>query len=189
MNKCLAIVGLTFVGGVIFSCLMAQDAIRLIKLSETESAKILEAEGEKVRVSGYVESTRTNATGIHFLHFQDTDFVCVTFPQFLDQFGEKPPSEQYVEKWIEVSGEIQNYRGTPQIRLTSSDQVKTIPAPPVPKPVVEEPEKVAETKEEGTEEKPKPEETPTPKEKKNSGRALEVVNGVEALDWRKYFPE
>ena len=185
MKKCSGIVGL-IIG--ICSSLSAQDATRLFKLGEAESAKILETEGESVRVMGYVESTRTNATGIHFLHFQDADFVCVTFPQFLDQFGEEPPSKQYAEKWIEVSGEIQNYRGTPQIRLTSPDQVKLIAAPPVPKPVVEEPEKVADPKEEETE-VPKPEEAPKPKEEKKTGPVLEVIDGVEALDWRKYFPE
>ncbi|MDF1751677.1 MAG: hypothetical protein P1U89_02760 [Verrucomicrobiales bacterium] len=172
----------------ICSSLSAQDATtKLIKLGTIPDSKILEDEGTAVRVSGFVEATRSNATGIHFLDFKDSDFVCVTFGRYVGDFPEGPPSEIYKEKWLEVSGTIQNYRGAPQIRLESPDQVKILETPP-PAPAPEkpapaeaepEPETVTETKS-----------PPVEPEKTEPKRyEPEMVDGVPALDWRKYFPE
>lgn len=169
------------------SILLAQDvATKLIDLEEVSELKILEDEGEAVRVRGFVERTNTNATGINFLDFKGTDFVCVTFGRHLSSFPDGGPAEIYNEKWIEVSGKIENYRGNPQIRIESPDQVKIIdepaPKPPEPEPVVvvEEPKK---------EEVVKPKPAPAPEPVAKDGRQLEMVNGVPAVDWRKYFPE
>ena len=180
--------GLFFIIGV-HPRLSAQEATKLMKLTERSTAELLEDEGEKVRVLGFVDETRKNATGIHFLEFKDSDFVCVTFARYAKEF-EGPPSEIYKEKWLEVTGEIENYRGNPQIKLLTPDQVKIVPGPPPPKPVVE----VAKTDGKGEpgeeEEKPKEEEVkPVVAKKEPEGPVVEIIDGVQALDWRKYFPE
>ena len=175
-----------------------QDAVKVHKLSERSSEDILADEGLKVRVMGFVDRTNQSATGIHFLDFKDSDFVCVTFPQYLGAFGEAPPKEAYLEKWIEVTGKIENFRGKPQIRLTSPDQVKVVPGPPPPKPPEpkKDPEPTEEKDRETREKKENESEAqveaetsklPQPKEKPN--RVVEVIDGVQAIEWRKYFPE
>lgn len=168
-----------------------EDASTLIELETTPAAKILESEGEKATVRGFVEDTNTNATGIHFLNFRNSEFVCVTFARYLSAF-EKGPAEAYLEKWIEVTGEIENYRGSPQIKLLSPDQVKIIDRPA--------PAKAPELTEEAPSEDPAMADTenaePDAPEVKAVGDVemedippgTEVVNGVPALDWRKYFP-
>jgi hypothetical protein len=170
------------------SSLCAQDVdLKVIKVEAATSEQILENEDVSVRVQGFVEATRINATGIHFLDFKGSDFICVTFAGFVEKFPDGPPAEFYKEKWVEVTGKIQNYRGTPQIRLESPDQVKILdqPSPPPPAPPqVTEAAKEPETKAA----------IPAPKEKPATPnlpptRELEVINGVPALDWRKYFPE
>ncbi|MDF1814467.1 MAG: hypothetical protein P1V20_19835 [Verrucomicrobiales bacterium] len=166
-----------------------EPVLKLIDLGKVPAEKILEDEGETVRVRGFVTSTSTNATGINFLDFKDTDFVCVTFGRFVSNFTDGPPAEVYKEKWIEVSGEIQNYRGAPQIRVESPEQVKILAEPPPPPPEPDpSPEMAKEEKKEEVVKKPEPEPEVAP-EKAEKGRELEVIDGVPALDWRKYFPE
>lgn len=168
----------------------SQDAKRLFVLSETSADKMLEVEGETVRVKGFVETTNKNATGIHFLNFKGPDFQCVTFARYVRNF-EKPPMDLYKEKWIEVTGEIQNYRGNPQIRLTDPTQVKILdqPAPVKQVATTTTPSQPKEEEEKPTSEKaivevePVVEEPPKPNEP-----VVEVINGVPAIDWRQYFP-
>lgn len=169
------------------SIAIAQEtATKLIELDSVPEAKILEDEGELIRVIGFVSSTNVSASGINFINFADTDFVCVTFGRHVGNFPDGQPADIYKEKWLEVSGEIENYRGKPQIRIESPDQVKIVDAPP-PKPPEPEPAPV-EVVEEKKPEEPKPEPA-KPEPVKIEGRELEVVNGIPAIDWRKYFPE
>ncbi len=169
--------------------LLAEEAdLKVIKLEAVSSEQILENEEVIVRVQGFVEATRVNATGIHFLDFKGSDFVGVTFAGFVEKFPDGPPSEFYKGKWVEITGKIQNYRGTPQIRLESPDQVKILDQPLPPAPVAPQVAEAAPKEPETKEPKPAPQEKP-PVSSPTSTRELEVINGVPALDWRKYFPE
>jgi len=185
-------VGALLSGVLLLPAFAQEPATRRIELAKTPAAQILEEEGNTVRVSGFVESTQVNATGIHFLRFRDSEFTCVTFARHVKDFPGGPPSEAYKEKWIEVTGLIENYRGKPQIKLTLPDQVKIIEAPAPPpvaqtpppaKPPVDAPDKEAGKPKTGD---------PAPVVKApeaKPGRVVEIIDGVEALDWRKYFPE
>ena len=169
-----------------------EDASTLIDLDTTPAARILEKEGEKATVRGFVEDTHTNATGIHFLNFRNSEFVCVTFARYLSAF-EKGPAEDYLEKWIEVTGEIEDYRGSPQIKLLSPDQVRIIDKPaPAKAPDLTETDAPTEDPAMGDTESGEPD-APEVKavgdvEMEDIPSGTEVVNGVPALDWRKYFP-
>ncbi len=160
----------------------------VVQLEGVTIGELLQREGESVTVRGFVESTRTNAAGIHFLQFRGSEFVCVTFARFVKEFEEGPPSEIYADKWLEVSGEIEDYRGTPQIKLLSPGQVRVIDAPPPPPPAVAEMEDEREEMPEAEEEKPE-DVSPVVVESAPGGPVVEVIDGVRALDWRKYFPE
>ena len=190
MNKVLLVLAIL----ILIQVGQSQEASRLFTLSETTSDKLLEIEGDTVRVKGFVESGNTNATGINFLVFKDSSFQCITFARYTRNFKDGLPVDLYAEKWIEVTGKMENYRGNPQIKLTDPKQVKIIkaPAPVVPevKPSVAETEatepdveKKAEVVEPAASEEPEAE-----TKVEDKGPKLEVVNGVEAVDWRLYFP-
>lgn len=179
------IIWLVIINFPLIATLTGQDIKHVFNLSETNSNKLLEAEGDTVKVKGFVESTNKNTTGIQFLQFKDIDFQCVTFARYVRLF-EKPPIDLYKEKWIEVTGEIENYRGKPQIKLTSPDQITILkqPAPVAkktvntePPPAEKKPEKVATPIQQVVKKKPAPKEP-----------VLEEIDGVPAIDWRKYFP-
>ncbi|MEO0415449.1 MAG: hypothetical protein AAF226_10915 [Verrucomicrobiota bacterium] len=178
----------------LFACLLmvpathAQSSGKLLKVWQHDTEKLLEYEEEEVRIQGFVKSTNVNQTGIHFINFDGSEFVCVTFGRYLTNFAEGPPTEIYNEKWIEVSGTLQNYRGTPQIRLTSPNQVKIIEAPELPKPETNVTETTTEQTgdadavvEVAAEEETKPEAP--------QGPVVEVIDGVQAIEWRQFFPD
>ena len=175
----------------LFGCFatgQGDEVHKLVDLTTTSLEQILEDEGEIIRVKGFVASTRTNATGIHFLEFKNTEFVCVTFGRQLGAFTEGAPSEIYRDKWLEVTGEIEKYRGLPQIRLTSPDQVKVLDEPKPVDPPKETPPVIEEVTSNEVEVEVVTKPTP-PLNSSVNGRELEVVDGVPAVDWRKYFPE
>lgn len=170
-----------------------EEASTLIDLETTPAAKILESEGEKATVRGFVEDTNTNATGIHFLNFRNSEFVCVTFARYLSAF-EKGPADAYLDKWIEVTGEIENYRGSPQIKLLSPEQVKIIDKPaPAETPDITNTDDAPPADPAMADTGSNQPDTPEVKavgdvEMEDIPPGTEVVNGVPALDWRKYFP-
>ena len=91
--------------------LVAQGASDDALVVPASDAAALEAhDGEAVIVTGFVEETRVNATGIHFLNFKDSEFVCVTFAQQVKGFTDGPPSEVYREQWVAVSGTLEKAR-------------------------------------------------------------------------------
>lgn len=171
---------------------LAQDA-ELPKIDVTDSAALLANEGNEAIVTGKVTSTGSSASGINFLNFDGSDFVCVTFARNLGAFTEGSPVELYDGELIEVTGRIEMYRGSPQIKLESPDQVKILKSEtPEPEPVPEAPEMV-ETEEPAA----KPEApAPTPEDDKSAALQpptatdpdVELVDGQPPVDWRKYFP-
>ena len=177
---------LIFIHCSLLTSVISQEAGRLFVLSETTLDKLLEYEDEAIRIKGFVETTNKNATNINFLNFKGSEFQCVTFARYLRNF-EKQPMDLYKEKWVEVSGKIYKYRGKPQIHLTDPEQVTIIdqPAPAANKAVVAE----SKQSEQATEEEPKlPVEPVVKAQPKPNEPVLEVIDGVPAIDWRKYFP-
>lgn len=181
----------------------SQDSVasKRIELSKTSSEQILQDEGNTVAITGFVKSTQVNAAGIHFLEFKDNAFSCVTFARNVKNFPDGPPSEVYKEKWVEVTGPIEKYRGQAQMQLASPDQVKIIDAPAPPAmtekvPAGSEDQTALNASEAPKTEAPKTEEpaaeaiTPVvAAPPAQPGRVVEVIDGVEALDWRTFFPE
>ncbi len=147
----------------------------------TATDQLLTSEGKEVFVEGTVHSTRINASGIHFLEFMDTNFICVTFAQQVAAFGDTPPSEAYKGKRVRVRGKIDLFRGAPQMKLLSPDQVEILNNAPPPTKAVVTPSLAARVS--PAPETPKPAALPTP-----AVPEVEVVDGIPALDWKKFFP-
>ena len=115
-------------------------------LAASEDKEIAGMEGEKVTVYGISKDSSKSASGTNYVNFDDSEFHLVTFASDLDQFKDGEPYEIYNDKRIAVDGVISIYKGKPQIKLTSSDQIKFLTEDEVFPPVKAEPEKVIEPK-------------------------------------------
>lgn len=79
--------------------------------------------GEMVTVEG--ELVRTNDIGkITFLNFakERGSFTVVIFSDHYDKFP-SPPAEMYRGKKVQVKGVVEDYKGTPQIKVTAPGQI------------------------------------------------------------------
>lgn len=115
-------------------------------LAASEDNEIATKEGQKVVVYGIAKDSSKSASGTNYVNFDGTEFHLVTFASDLDQFKDGEPHEIYNEKRIAVDGVISIYKGKPQIKLTSSDQIRILADDEVFPPVkaeTKEPEKAA----------------------------------------------
>lgn len=82
--------------------------------------------GENGTVKGYVADVNKREK-VWYLNFDDkypnNTFTGVIFPRNFDAF---PDAEQYEGKTVEISGEISEYNGKPQIILNDPSQIKII---------------------------------------------------------------
>jgi hypothetical protein len=116
--------------------------------------------GRKAVVFGKVISTGEAKSGISFLNLDGGKFTVVTFKEHWPKFeGGQSPSKIYKGKDVEITGDIFEYRKTPnsspqpEIKLTDPAQIKVIEpkkedkgAKDTKQPKEEQPEKKEETK-------------------------------------------
>ena len=163
--------------------LTAQDA-ELPTIDATEIEKLREQEGSEIIVRGFIETTGKSASGVNFLNFRGTEFVCVVFAQNAATFTDGLPAEIYREKWVEVRGTLSSFRGKPQIKLEGPSQVTIIEAPAMveaePEPAKIETPAEPEEKIEEPEKKPEPEIT--------IDGDTELIDGLPPVNWKLYFP-
>lgn len=139
-----------FIASTLASTIRGEESA-VIYLAASESEKIAAKEGQKVTVHGTTKNSSKSASGTSYVNFEETDFYLVTFSSDLDQFEEGSPDELYDAKRIAVDGVISIYKGKPQIKLTSPDQIKILAEdevfpPKVDKPVTPEKAKTKEMK-------------------------------------------
>ncbi len=103
-------------------------------IDATETAKILDARGDLVKVRGVVIAASAIESGMNFLNFttgRDSGFVAVVFPQDVAVWDGKLPSELYNGKLVEITGEIAIFKNNPQIVLRKPDQIEVLEDAPV----------------------------------------------------------
>ena len=102
-------------------CLAAEAPKQLAVYSPVEAAKHI---GETASVEGVVSSTRELASKQVFLNFgapfPNHDFTAVVFANDRKKFGDLAGLRG---KSVRVTGKIEDYRGKPEIKLTSLDQL------------------------------------------------------------------
>lgn len=91
--------------------------------------------GKKAVVFGKVTGTGEAKSGISFLNMEGSKFTVVTFKENFAKFeGGQSPAKLYKGKEVEVTGEIFEYRKTPnsspqpEIKLTDPAQIKIVEA-------------------------------------------------------------
>lgn len=100
-----------------------------------ETGKLIGRNGKEVIVTGKVASTHiSSSSGHHFLNFSSAKLRVICEKGDIAAFPAGGPAALYKEKTVEIQGTIDLYKGAPQIRITSPDQVRLAGAS---KPAVE----------------------------------------------------
>lgn len=97
-----------------------------VAIPATNITKIKEAKGESISVSGRVAKANVSSSGTHFLNFDGSAFKVVCLADLAKRFPGGGPAVLYKGKSIVVSGEIELYKGDPQIKVTGPDQIQVI---------------------------------------------------------------
>ena len=97
-----------------------------VAIPATNVTKISESKGKTLSVSGRVAKANVSSSGTHFLNFSGTPFKVVCLADLVKKFPDGGPAAIYRGKDIVVSGVVELYKGSPQIKLTSPSQVKVI---------------------------------------------------------------
>jgi hypothetical protein len=106
----------------------AQKAAATPRVAANNSAQLRKLVGKTVTVYGKVSRAATSRSGHHFLNFYATDFSAVCFQEDVDKFKGGGPAKKYADKEIEVTGRLELYRGKPQIKLRTPDQISLVKA-------------------------------------------------------------
>ena len=133
----------------------------MIYIAATETEELKAKDGQRVTVYGETSGAGKSSSGTNFVNFKEGEFYLVTFKTDLNLFPNGEPADLYDGKRIAVTGVMSIYRGKPQFKLTSPEQVRVLEAdeefPPKQEEMEEAPE--PEAKPEATPEtEPKPEE-------------------------------
>ena len=156
---------------------VAADEKDTIYLAATEAKEIAGREGEKVTIHGITKDSAKSASGTNYVNFDGSGFHLVTFPSDLDQFKEGEPHEIYNDRRIAVDGIISIYKGKPQIKLTSANQVRFLGEDEVFPPLKAKPEQPAQPEPEEIKEAPATPQKPTKEEPRPKP----------PVDWKLYF--
>lgn len=94
-------------------------------LPANNSVAVRKAVGTTATVRGRVQRASISKSGHHFLNFYSSDLTVVCFKEHLRKF-KKGPAEQFKGKEVEITGRVEDYKGRPQIKLTTPDQIRLV---------------------------------------------------------------
>ena len=104
-------------------CLVATFADELPVIKDSEAVQYV---GKKVEVRGFVVSVTTSPLGTTFINF-GREYPNQTFAGFI-AVGSKRGTVRWAStlqgKIIGITGTIELYQGKPEIKVTSTDQIK-----------------------------------------------------------------
>lgn len=124
------------------TCAHADSSVIYIAATETEELKA--KDGQRVTVYGETSGAGKSSSGTNFVNFKEGEFYLVTFKTDLNLFPKGEPADLYDGKRIAVTGVMSIYRGKPQFKLTSPEQVRVLEAdeefPPKQEEMKEAPE-------------------------------------------------
>jgi DNA/RNA endonuclease YhcR with UshA esterase domain len=111
-------------------CLIATGADELPVIKDSEAIHYV---GKKVEVRGFVVSVTTSPLGTAFINF-GREYPNQTFAGFIAA-GSKMATDQRIStlqgKIIGITGTIELYKGKPEIKVLSTDQIKGSDSQPV----------------------------------------------------------
>ncbi len=97
-----------------------------VAVSVRDVGKIRAAVGKELSVSGRVAKTNVSGGGTHFLNFAGTDFKAVCLADLVKKFPQGGPAKLYQSKQVIITGKVELYKGSPQIKLTDPSQIRVL---------------------------------------------------------------
>ncbi|MDA0812424.1 MAG: hypothetical protein O3C21_08585, partial [Verrucomicrobia bacterium] len=105
----------------------ATDEQKTYTRVDTKDEKaIRENLGKKVTVFGTIKRTKKWDGGANFLNFDGDKFMLVCFESEYPNFPDGLPADTLLDKNVEVTGYINEYKGKLQIKLTHPAQITII---------------------------------------------------------------
>jgi DNA/RNA endonuclease YhcR with UshA esterase domain len=110
----------------IFSLLLSLLVTRADDLPVIKDSEAIQYVGKNVEVRGFVVSVTTSPLGTAFISF-GKEYPNQTFAGFIEA-GSKVTTDQRIDtlqgKVVGITGTIELYQGKPEIKVTSTDQIK-----------------------------------------------------------------
>ena len=100
---------------VLLLCLIAKRADDPLVIKDSEAVQYV---GKNVEVRGLVVTVTTSPFGATFINF-GREYPNQTFAGFI-----AAGSKIATDEWIAVTGKIELHQGKPEIKVTSTDQIK-----------------------------------------------------------------
>jgi DNA/RNA endonuclease YhcR with UshA esterase domain len=117
----------------ILGLLLCMFETRADELSVIKDSEAIQYAGKNVEVRGFVVSVRTSPLGTVLINF-GRDYPNQTFAGFIAA-GSKIATDQQIAmlqgKIIGIIGKIELYRGKPEIKVLSINQIKVVDSHPV----------------------------------------------------------
>ena len=112
----------------ILSLLLCLTAARADELPVIKDSEAIHYIGKNVEVRGFAVSVTTSPLGTSFINF-GRDYPHQTFAGFISA-GAKIATERWIAalagKIVGITGKIELYRGKPEIKLLSINQIKLV---------------------------------------------------------------
>ena len=104
-------------------CVIAARADKPIVIKDSEAIQYV---GKEAEVRGWVVSVTTSPLGTTFINFGG-EYPNQTFAGFIEA-GSKVTADQRIDtlqgKVVGITGTVELYQGKPEIKVTSTDQIK-----------------------------------------------------------------
>lgn len=102
----------------------AKEAATPPKFAANNAAKLRSLAGRTVTVTGKVSRASQSKSGHHFLNFYSSKLTVFCSKEHAAKFKRGGPSKEFKNKEVEVTGKLEDFKGKPQIKLVSPDQIR-----------------------------------------------------------------
>lgn len=106
---------------------IAKELAPQMTVAANNAVKLRSATGKIAAVTGKVASTSVSKSGHHFIKFVSSNLTVVCFKENVKKFPAGGPAKLLKAKDVTVVGKVELYKGKPQIKLLSPDQIRKAP--------------------------------------------------------------
>jgi len=103
-----------------------QNDVQPPRLKATNTVALRQLLGKEVTVYGRVESTGKSSSGHQFLNFYGKQVSVMCPSNLIAKFRDGAPADVYRGKTVEVTGQLQLYKGKLQLKLTDPEKIKKL---------------------------------------------------------------
>lgn len=104
----------------------AKEAPAPPRVRANDSRTLRASVGKTVTIYGKVSRTGKSSSGHNFLNFSGAEVTVACLKDDVAKFTDGAPADVYDGKTVEVTGKVELFKGKPQIKLTSPEQIKLV---------------------------------------------------------------